>query len=167
MNILNRSSKQRGDTIVEVLIVLAVVGLALAVSYSIANRSLLGVRQAQEHSEALQIAQTQIERLRVAVPNAVANGTLLTALQPAPNQYFCMEADSTSIVPVPTATYPLLPSPPPFNLSAYDTNCQIQSRYGVAITYTAGVYNVQVRWDDVASSASFDNIDLAYKVYVP
>ena len=54
---------QRGDTIVEVMIVLAVIGLALGIAYSTANRSLLNARQAQENSAATSVAQTQVERI--------------------------------------------------------------------------------------------------------
>ena len=41
---------QRGDTIIEVLIVLAVLGLAIGITYATANRSILNARQAQESS---------------------------------------------------------------------------------------------------------------------
>jgi prepilin-type N-terminal cleavage/methylation domain-containing protein len=55
---------QRGDTIVEVMIVLAVLGSAIGISYATANRSLLNARQAQESSRATVIAQAQVEQLR-------------------------------------------------------------------------------------------------------
>lgn len=52
-----------GDTIVEVLIAIGVVNLVLAGAFSISNRSLTGIRVAQEHAEAAKIASDQIERL--------------------------------------------------------------------------------------------------------
>lgn len=55
--------KQAGDTIVEVLIAIAVVSLVLGGAYAIASRSLANSRQAQEHGEALQLANAQIELL--------------------------------------------------------------------------------------------------------
>lgn len=55
---------KRGDTIVEVLIAVAVLGLIIAAGFAIANRSLRGVRRAQERSEALKIAERQIERIK-------------------------------------------------------------------------------------------------------
>ncbi len=58
--------RQKGDTIVEVLIAIAVVSLVLGGAYSIANRSLASVRQAQEHAEALKIAESQVEKLKTA-----------------------------------------------------------------------------------------------------
>lgn len=58
---------QRGDTIVEVMVVLTILGLALSISYATANRSLLNTRQAQEHAEATALAQAQLEKLRTYV----------------------------------------------------------------------------------------------------
>jgi type II secretory pathway pseudopilin PulG len=57
---LNRA----GDTIVEVMVVLAILGLAISISYATANRSLLNARQAQENSEATELIQSQLEALR-------------------------------------------------------------------------------------------------------
>jgi type II secretory pathway pseudopilin PulG len=54
---------QAGDTIVEVMIVLSVLGLAIGISYATANRSLLNARQAQENSQATAAAQSQVEQL--------------------------------------------------------------------------------------------------------
>lgn len=55
----------RGDTIIEVMVVLAVLGLALSIAYATANRSLLDARQAQETSYASAQVQNQLEGLRV------------------------------------------------------------------------------------------------------
>jgi type II secretory pathway pseudopilin PulG len=54
----------RGDTIVEVMITLAILGLAFAISYASANRSLIVARNAEEHSEVNQYIQSQVELLR-------------------------------------------------------------------------------------------------------
>lgn len=55
---------QTGDTIVEVMICLSILGAAMAASYGIASRSLAQMQAAQERTEALNIAQEQIERLK-------------------------------------------------------------------------------------------------------
>lgn len=57
---LNRA----GDTIVEVLISIAVLGLVLGFAYNLALVSGRDVEIAQEHSQAVQLAQGQIEYLR-------------------------------------------------------------------------------------------------------
>lgn len=56
-------ANQAGDTIVEVMVVLAVLGLAIGISYATANRSLFNARQAQENSQATTVAQSQVEQL--------------------------------------------------------------------------------------------------------
>src|SRR5690606_39104613 len=56
--------REAGDTIVEVLIAIAVVSSVLAITYSIMNRNLLTMRDNQERTEAMKLAQGQIEALR-------------------------------------------------------------------------------------------------------
>jgi len=55
---------QIGDTIVEVLLAVGVVGLAIAGGYGIATRSLKASRQAQERGEALKLAEGQVEAIK-------------------------------------------------------------------------------------------------------
>lgn len=55
---------ERGDTIVEVLIAIAVASLILVTAYVATRHSLTSIQDTQEHSEALQLAQSQIELLR-------------------------------------------------------------------------------------------------------
>lgn len=54
----------KGDTIVEVMLALSVLGAVIVGGYSIATRSLNGVRVSQERGEALKIAEGQIETVR-------------------------------------------------------------------------------------------------------
>lgn len=79
---LGRSRGQQGDTIVEVLIALAVLSLAFSISYATANRSLLTARNSQEHSTALQYLSSQVELARA----DVADPGLYV-----PGQTFCMD----------------------------------------------------------------------------
>ncbi len=55
---------------VEVLICLAILGLAISISYTTANRSLLVARNAQEHSAALQYLNSQVELARADATDA-------------------------------------------------------------------------------------------------
>ena len=80
---------QNGDTIVEVLICLAVVGFSLTLSYSLSRASLRKVRDAEERQQSTQMAQTQIERLKgflAANPtiktNATSSGDTMWLLNP-------------------------------------------------------------------------------------
>jgi type II secretory pathway pseudopilin PulG len=58
-----------GDTIVEVLIVLAVLGFAFSISMATANKGLSQSRNAEEHSQALSTLNSQIELTRAAIAN--------------------------------------------------------------------------------------------------
>lgn len=88
---MHKLRSERGDTIVEVMIALTVLALALSIAYSTANKSLLTVRNAQEHSEALQYLSSQIELARSdsGDPNLYQTG-----------QAFCMDPTSSSTNPV-------------------------------------------------------------------
>lgn len=55
---------QKGDTIVEVLIAIALVGSILGITYVTMNRNLLTSRDAQERTESTKIAQGQIESFK-------------------------------------------------------------------------------------------------------
>ncbi len=54
----------RGDTLVEVMLALAIIGLVLGFSYATASRALRVGRFAQEQTEALKVAEAQVERLK-------------------------------------------------------------------------------------------------------
>lgn len=56
--------KQAGDTIVEVIIAIAVLSLVIGIAYSLAIRSASTVQSAQQRNEAVQLAQSQVEFLR-------------------------------------------------------------------------------------------------------
>ena len=60
-----KTLKSTGDTIIEVLLAITVMGSVLAGAYVTANRSQQNIRQAQERVEALQLVQSQIEQIRV------------------------------------------------------------------------------------------------------
>lgn len=59
-----RNRQQAGDTIVEVLIAIAVVSSVLAIAYSTMNRNLQIMRNNQERTQAVRVAQDQIETLK-------------------------------------------------------------------------------------------------------
>jgi Tfp pilus assembly protein PilV len=64
--------QQAGDTIVEVLVAVAVVSAVLAGAYATTNRNVLTIQDTQEHAQALQLVQSQIEFLR---KNPIDSGT--------------------------------------------------------------------------------------------
>lgn len=56
--------RERGDTIVEVMIALAILTLVLWGAYYTANQSYRNDRDSQEHTEATTVAETQVEGLK-------------------------------------------------------------------------------------------------------
>jgi Tfp pilus assembly protein PilV len=71
MFIRPRKLAERGDTIVEVLISIAVISMALGGAFVTTNRSLQGTRQAQERVNATKLVEGQLEQLRaVAASNS-------------------------------------------------------------------------------------------------
>lgn len=55
---------QRSDTIIEVMVALSVLGLAFGISYATANHALQVSQNAQEHSQALQLLDSQVDQSR-------------------------------------------------------------------------------------------------------
>lgn len=58
------TSVKRGDTIIEVMLAMSVIGIVLGAAFGIANRSISAGQDAQERTEALKIAETQLEIFR-------------------------------------------------------------------------------------------------------
>lgn len=59
-----RKLNQRGDTLVEVLISIAIISLVLGGAYVTTNRSLWASRDAQERSIALKLTEAELEQLK-------------------------------------------------------------------------------------------------------
>lgn len=141
------STEQRGDTIIEVLISIAVASLVLASAYAISNRNLVTTQDTQEHSQALQIVQQQIEGLRALA--ATPGVTLVTTFPPSQ----CVDLSGTPV--------------------ASTTACQITSAssscvpatasaacYKIAITQLlSDVYHVAVTWPSVNGNTASVSMD--------
>lgn len=136
---------QRGDTIIEVLIVLAVLGLAIGITYATANRSILNARQAQESSKATVLLQSQIEALR----NLAPLGTTVPAknIFQLDGQAYCI--DSSTNVVASTGN----PNP-----------CLLDGRYTVSILHTSNSFVLTAKWDDVMGQG-INTATMTYRIY--
>lgn len=128
---LFKNRNQSGDTIVEVMLVVAILGLTFGAAYSIASASVAKTRNAQEHAEALQYLNSQVEMMR---------STSADQIVPVANLGpFCIES--------PSGTPRVLPHPS----CAFGT----EGRYQVQINYDEAlgqnVYVFQVDWAGVAN----------------
>lgn len=159
---------QRGDTIVEVLLAVAILGLVIALGYSIASLGLRTTRQAQEHAEALKIAEGQLERLKARALDPAASGDVFSQAGG-----FCLGADTT----ISTITPPSPTASVPDDFSRYPANCQFTLENQPCTSgycYHAGVrrgsganantFTVTVRWDSIGRSQQ-DEVKLNYRLY--
>ncbi len=138
--------RQRGDTIVEVLISITVVGMVLGGAYVTANKSLIATRSSQERSNALKLAEAQVEQIK-GLSNTNPNA-LFTAASP-----FCIY-NQTTVLPTSdgrctqNTTGATATSEPKFHLSI--------SRSGNDFTIRNSWYN---------AGGTNDHLQIIYRVY--
>ncbi|HUB93961.1 MAG TPA: hypothetical protein VMB52_05665 [Verrucomicrobiae bacterium] len=147
---------QKGDTIIEVLISIAIASLVLVSSYVLTTRNVDTIQATQEHSEALQLAQGQIEFLRNGTPPGGA---------------------TTGCYVVSTGVWTTGDTSNACNVDASGTHTGVQPVFKVDVTppsvtpplpapQTAdppGVYDVLVTWPGLGTAAATTyNVNLYY-----
>ncbi len=149
MFISRNHARQRGDTLVEVLVAIAVVSLIMGGAYVTTNRSLLATRAAQERGNALKIAESQIEQLKGFVttnPDAIFGGTA-----PSP---FCISSAGAVVAATNAAC-------------TVGTNGQAttsEPRFRLSVTRNANTFTLLETWTNV-NGASTDQLQMKYRVY--
>lgn len=134
---------QAGDTIVEVLFAVIVVGVAIGLAYGVASRSLKSNRQAQERIEAVKFVESEAEQLKK-IASQTPDGTGVFGQ----SQPFCLVL--TNIV------------------GADDPACTANNRYKLSITPTVSTtstkqFDVTATWDSLKGGQ--ENITVTYRVY--
>jgi Tfp pilus assembly protein PilV len=127
---------QAGDTIVEVMIAIVVISTVLAGAFWVSRNSLKNVRDSEEHSQALKLAQGQVEWLRQAAMKVSDSSKL-------PASAFCFDATGAtqSGAACTTGLYTLsIASVPP----------------------VANTYQVTARWDSIKGGVG--QVQLSYRV---
>lgn len=149
----NLLKNQKGDTIIEVMFALVVLATAIGVSYGVANRSLRTARTAQERTEALKVAESQAEKLKMLSDN----GTALP-----PQSLFCIKNNSADVY---NSGYP--GDPPSLDsdaLTQYDINGCSNGRYKYFVDPGAtNTYTINVRWFG-AGSIQKEEVKIIYRV---
>lgn len=141
------TTEQRGDTIIEVLISIAVVSLVLAGAYAITNRNLSTTQDTQEHGQALLLVQQQIEGLRALSAANVDLATTFPISSATPN---CVNLTGT----------PAAASGAPCSMASDGSACGNAACYTVAITQpSSGVYEVKASWDSVIGDKAQVSMD--------
>lgn len=161
MRLQSRRRTAKGDTIVEVLIAMAVVSSVMAGAFTVSQKSTLAVRDSQERGEMLHILQGQVELVRSIALSEVASSSGIYSDSP---QNFCINPATKARV---TFTGSNANSLPPLQSDPLDYTgvCgNISGRYNVAINYDGGkdVFIFTGRWDRVGGGKS--GMQLAYRV---
>lgn len=153
-----RIKSSRGDTIVEVLLAIAVTSVVLAGAYVAVNRSMKASRAAQERGEAVKVAEAQIERLKY----LNIKGSAEDIYQVGP---FCISSELKAVG---------FDAPPNISDDENDpAGCRSSGRYVASITRdsTTGIHQIRVLWENVTGSNTttgypgFDEIKMYYRVY--
>ncbi|MDL2341489.1 MAG: carbohydrate-binding domain-containing protein [Patescibacteria group bacterium] len=131
-----------GETIVEVLLVVVILGSALTAAFAATGKATDSNQAAQERSEAAAYGQEQIERLK----------NLLAINDPALTSTFCIDS-SNHVVTVNTTATP--------NGAC---NAGVNNRYSGYFSFDTATqtYTEKVEWDSV-SAAGHDSINLVYR----
>ncbi|MBX6333758.1 hypothetical protein IRY61_00240 [Candidatus Saccharibacteria bacterium] len=148
--------RERGDTIVEVLIAVAVVALILGGAYVATNRNLLLVRSSQERVNALKLAESQIEQIKGLA--STDPDKLFTTAGPnvSPNP-FCIAKSSGLPVPADNSACTV-------NLSGDPAPSGVEPRFSISITRTGNDFVLTEQWTDVSGRVT-DQLQLRYRVY--
>jgi Tfp pilus assembly protein PilV len=142
----------RGDTILEVVIAITLLALLLTGALALTQKNLQAEQSSQEHNEALQLAQSQIEELR----NYATNNVL-----PSGNP-FCLVASGASVGYADTPSQKC-----DVNAAGAASPTSIQPNFVLTVTPPAAgssLYSISVDWQDV-NGLNKDNVTLYYQIY--
>jgi prepilin-type N-terminal cleavage/methylation domain-containing protein len=142
------SLRQRGDTLVEVLIAIAVVSLVLGGAYVTTNRSLQATRSAQERAIALKLAESQIEQIKSLMGSSPA---VITGA-PSP---FCIAAATGAPVAASNAACGVDPN---------GNQNSAEPIYHISVSLAGNDFTLTEWWYD-NSGQTTDQIVLRYRVY--
>lgn len=153
---VRKKLSQRGDTIMEVLIAVAVLSLILAVTFNLANRSSKANRQAAERSEGTKYVQSQMETLKYYLGE--------NNPEPSDSEMFCLYKDPVSKA-LSYKTESISEANIDTNYSAA-TTCRfgIDGRYVVLFKKTGNTYKAYGRWDSVKNNVS-EKISMVHRIY--
>ncbi|MEO7364577.1 MAG: prepilin-type N-terminal cleavage/methylation domain-containing protein [Candidatus Saccharimonadales bacterium] len=161
--------RQAGDTIVEVLVVLAVLGLAISVSYATAHRSLQATRQAEENAQATAILQSQIETMRSYAGRTDDPYNIYQT-----SKAFCINANGQVV-----NNNGMSPSDVTSNVrngvtadyTKYDAACNQGGLFYITVGYIQSsggnqvdIFTAKATWDDVRGEGQ-DTVTLVYRLH--
>ena len=165
MRAVNKRTNQKGDTIVEVMLAIAVVGMVLGASYSIANRALQTGRFAQEQTEALKVAESELELLKYKASQFKSGDSTTGTIFEEPSgsnpiRAFCIVDDATLTVQATTLTPDIATGQ-----TLVQNSCGSNGLYTTFTTYkpSENLFVVYVYWESPLVSNA--KVEVAYKLY--
>lgn len=145
---------QAGDTIVEVLIAIAVVSMVLGGAYVTTNKSLQGTRAAEERGNAIKLSESQLEQLKA----MLANATDAASIEGKASDFCIIQNAGLYALPNAGTTACRLSV-------AGVTKASGEPAFNVTIhKQSADVYKVTTRWNSILNPGQ-DNVQLTYRVY--
>jgi len=135
---------QTGDTIVEVLLAIAVVSTVLGGAFVSTNHSLRGAQVSQERGEALKLTEAQLELLKAALKDPLTAPQVLAAVGD-----FCL---NDSLAPRTDGTCSQGPAG--------------TGRYRVALNRSGDTYVASARWDKAGGGLQ-EQVRITYRAYQP
>jgi type II secretory pathway pseudopilin PulG len=169
--------QERGDTIVEVLLAMAVLGMVLGTSFAIVNRSLATGRAAQERTEAQKLAEAQLEKLKLHSSNR-ANGYFddFAPVNPlaSTDLVFCIIDDPAPMGGLLRVVYTASSTQftessdiPATGPGGYDSQCRFgpDGRYRVSVKPNGNVFTIRVRWNPIGNGTTFSEVKMIYRTY--
>lgn len=156
-----------GDTLVEVMISMAIIALVLGSSYSLAIRATNTGRQAQERVEATKLIEGQIEKLKYR--STVADFWLPSKDYMSGNP-FCVTNSSTISTRIPTSGLNVSTDVLTDNFADYPlVGCQTSNgRYNMSIFYNPAptsndTFTFKIRWDRLGGGR--DEVKIYYRMH--
>jgi Tfp pilus assembly protein PilV len=140
---------QTGDTIVEVLISIAVISLVLGGAFVVAQRSSNTLESSQEHNAAEELARNQIEQIRTIASNEDKLATLKNNTAGSSNGQYCLSGLDFK------------------NIADMDTPCK-QQFYTISISRPdaatePNLYTATVQWDEL-NGGHKGEVDMSYRM---
>ncbi|HEU4914118.1 MAG TPA: hypothetical protein VFT16_01805 [Candidatus Saccharimonadales bacterium] len=149
MSIKTIVQSQKGDTIVEVLIAIAVITSVLGGAFVMTNRSLQNTRTSQERVNAVKLVESQVELLKsLAATNSPA---IFGAGVPAP---FCINSARIAVASNTAAC----------KVDTSGNATTSQPAFNLAVTRSGNTFTVTNTWIDIRSGGS-NTVQMKYRVY--
>lgn len=144
-----RNLSERGDTIVEVLISIAVISMVLGGAFVTSHKSLQNTRDAGERSSALKLAESQLEQIKYLSANQpdVLFGTSVPVS-------YCLVSNVAYVS-----------SGAQCRVNSGGSPTTAEPVYNLAVTRSVNTFTVRATWQGTGGSPSANAVELRYRAY--